>query len=176
MSNTGKIIFGIFLLIVAGFIYIVYDEMKYQEEISEVYDHDPSNFDFQKPVEYLEYRQRDSLNKLNVTEPKIEIIGTGYTVYDFYMWHQPREEGELYIKAFELTNNQQISKTKLDQRTKNIVDTISETFLLYKGRTTIDEGTFEKFYPVRFELWFNPENGNEIKLTEKKYLIDGWDR
>ena len=176
MNRNGKIITGIFLLFLAGFLFIIYDEMSYQEEITEIYDHDPSNFEFDKPVEHLEFRQLDSLKNLEVHASKIEIIGTGYSGYDFYMWHKPKEKGGLYIKGFELTNNQPISEIKLNERTRNEVDTVADTFLLYEGRTTIDEGTFEKFYPVRFELWFNPENGEEIKLTERKYLIDGWDR
>ena len=176
MNKTGKIISGIFLFFLAGFLFIIYDEMRYNKEISEIYDHDISDFDFEKPVEYLNYSQIDSLNNLKPEKPKIEVIGTGYSGYDFYMWFQPKEKGELFIKGFELTENKQISEIKLNERTRNKIDSISNNFLLFKGRTTIDEGTFEKFYPVRFELWFNPKNGKGIKITEKKYLIDGWDR
>jgi hypothetical protein len=52
-----------------------------------------------------------------------------------------------------------------------------DEFELYKGNTVIEEGTFEKYYPVRFELWFkSAQDGTEKKLTEKRYIIDGWDR
>ncbi|MGB0892714.1 MAG: hypothetical protein ACPGUU_10205, partial [Flavobacteriaceae bacterium] len=48
--------------------------------------------------------------------------------------------------------------------------------LLISG-TNIHEGTFGKFYPVRFELWFESfRTKKKMKLTEFQLLIDGWDR
>ena len=93
------------------------------------------------------------------------------------MWHKPTEKGVLFLKAFEITSNNQLSKKKLRTRTKNSITKLSDEFILYKGTTVIDEGTFEKYYPARFELWFKSYyNGIEKKMTEKEYLIDGWDR
>ena len=94
------------------------------------------------------------------------------------MWHKPTEKGEIYIKAFEITKNQRLSEWKLTNRTKNTITELSNDFKVFTGRTVIDEGTFEKFYPARFELWFkSATDGNrKRKLTEKSYLIDGWDR
>jgi len=165
-----------FCFFLIGFLFLIYDEMRYENEISEIYDHNITDFDFKKPIEYLTYSQIDSLNNLKVEKPKIEVVGTGYSGYEFYMWFKPKEKGELFIKGFELTENKQISKIKLYERTLNLIDSISDNILLFKGETTIDEGTFEKFYPVRFELWFKTKDGNNKKITEKIFLIDGWDR
>ena len=146
------------------------DEKFYNVEI-------PKKWSFEKTIQFLNYRQIDSLEKLKVDENKILIIGNGYSGYDFYMWHKPTEKGELYIKAFELTQNVQLSERKLSDRTKNEIVDLSDKYKLYSGNTVIDEGTFENFYPTRFELWFKSNSsGIEEKLTEKNYLIDGWDR
>jgi|SRR5690554_1672676 len=150
----------------------------YSWQDSKFYDIEiPDGENYQKPTEYLNNKQLDSLKNLTVDSERIEIIGTGYGGYDFYMWHKPTEMGEIYIKAFETTKNQRLSEWKLTNRTKNTISELSDDYKLFTGRTVIDEGTFEKYYPARFELWFKSEKeGTEKKLTEKSYLIDGWDR
>ena len=169
----GGIIFigcliGIFAL---GIGYYSYEESKFYDiEI-------PQNLNFEKPVEYYSNKQVDSLKKLNVNSEKIIIVGNGYSGYDFFIWHKPVEKGEIYIKAFELTQNIQLSEEKLRTRTVNKIIELGENYEFYRGSTVIDEGTFENFYPARFELWFKSKSsGNEIKIAEKNYVIDGWDR
>jgi hypothetical protein len=40
---------------------------------------------------------------------------------------------------------------------------------------TIYEGDWGKPYAARFEVWFKPDNGgNEQKLFQKNYKIEGW--
>jgi len=150
----------------------------YSWQDSKFYDIEiPEGENYQKPVEYLNSKQTDSLKALKVDSEKIEIIGTGYCGYDFYMWHKPTEKGEIYIKAFETTENRRLSEWKLTNRTKNTITELSDNYQIFTGKTVIDEGTFEKYYPARFELWFKSAyDGTEKKLTEKFYLIDGWDR
>jgi hypothetical protein len=180
--NSPKIVkiilisFGLLLLTFFGLYfgsnwYYSYQDRKFYDlEI-------PEGSDFHKPIEYLTLSQIDSLENIAVDTNKILIVGTGYTGYDFYMWFKPTEKGELYIKAYEITQGQRLSESKLTNRTKTIVSRLSDNYKLFRGNSVIDEGTFEKYYPTRFELWFKSEiNGTERKLTEKSYLIDGWDR
>ena len=178
MTITKKIIFGILILIglFIGWIIIVlfvedYEETKfYNIQI-------PKNLAFEKPIEFLTNQQIDSLKEITVTEEKILVIGDGYSGYDFYMWHRPTEKGEIYIKAFELTQNIQLSEWKLSNRTRNKISELGDNYKLYEGNTVIDEGTFKNYYPTRFELWFKSKSSEiEKKLTEKNYVIDGWDR
>ena len=132
----------------------------------------PENMRFEKPNEELGY-----LNINSLTEDKIEITGNGYLGYNFHMYHKPMEKGEIYVKAIELTQNIELSEPKLENQTKNKISELSNNFMLYEGESLIYEGTFEQFYPVRFEMWFkSSETGIERKLAEKNYLIDGWDR
>lgn len=137
----------------------------------------PKNLNFDKPIESLTNRQIDSLENKIVNEEEILVIGNGYNGYEFYVWHKPTELGTLYIKAFELTQNIQLSEGKLTNRTSHKINQLDIKFNLYKSKTVIDEGTFEKYYPTRFELWFKPKNSDdEYKIKEVYYLIDGWDR
>ena len=146
------------------------DEKFYNVEI-------PEKWNFEKPKLFLTNRQIDSLEKLHVEKNKILIIGNGYSGYDFYMWHKPTEKGELYLKAYELTQNIQLSELTIRNRTKNEITELGNEYKLFTGNTVIYEGTFENFYPTRFELWFKSESsGVEKKLIEKNYVIDGWDR
>ena len=81
----------------------------------------PEGENYEKPTEYLNHAQIDSVKALKVNSDKIAVVGTGYGGYDFYMWHKPTEKGELYIKGFEITKNRQLSKRELTDRTKNSI-------------------------------------------------------
>ena len=181
MTLTKKILIGISSVIIlfVGFIFWLFFEIANENKGDEIFYNIeiPENLKFEKPILFLSNTQIDSLRNLNVEQEKILVIGNGYSGYDFYMWHKPSEKGELFIKAYELTKNIRLSEWKLNNRTKNKISELSNEYKLYEGRTVIDEGTFENFYPTRFELWFKSESsGIEKKLTEKNYVIDGWDR
>ena len=165
-------IIGILIIIFLGLLsYDYYQESKFYNV------HIPDNLNFDKPVEYFSKKQLDSIKSIKVNKEKIIVTGYGYGGYNFYMWHKPTEKGEIYIKAFELTQNVQLSEWKLSNRTRNLISELSNEYKLYEGNTVIDEGTFEKYYPTRFELWFkSQQTGFERKLTDKSYVIDGWDR
>ena len=178
MTIAKKIIFGILIIIGLLLIWFIFGILSEENAERKFYNIEiPDNLNFEKPLEFLSTQQIDSLEKLIIDKEKIVIIGDGYSGYDFYMWHKPNEKGEIYIKAFELTQNIQLSEWKLSNRTRNKISELNDNYKLYKGNTVIDEGTFEHYYPTRFELWFKSESsGIEKKLTEKYYVIDGWDR
>ena len=181
MTLTKKIFIGIFTIIFLfiGFVFWLYFEVSNENQGEEKFYkiEIPENMKFEKPIEFLTNQQIDSLTKIKVSDEKIVVIGDGYSGYDFYMWHKPTEKGKLYIKAFELTQNIQLSELELSTRTENEITELGENYNLYIGNSLIYEGTFANYYPVRFELWFKPKNTEiEKKLTEKNYVIDGWDR
>ena len=177
--KTSKIIISSVGILIAGLIiWVVIGQNKYQRK-EESFNNIkvPENSNLKKPIEYLNQNQIDSILRIKVDKEKIEIIGTGYSGYDFYIWHKPTEKGEIFIKAFEITQNQILSQEQLFNKTRKIIEKTNTDFELYKGNSLIYEGGLGKYYPVRFELWFkSSETGNEQKLTEKEYLIDGWDR
>ena len=181
MTLSKKIFIGISTIIILfiGFVFWLFFEIANENKGDEIFYNIkiPENLNFDKPIESLTYQQIDSLTNIEVNDDKIVVIGDGYSGYDFYMWHKPTEKGELYIKAFELTQNIQLSELELSTRTENEITELGENYKLYIGNSLIYEGTFANYYPVRFELWFKPKNSEiEKKLTEKNYVIDGWDR
>jgi hypothetical protein len=178
MSIAKKIIFTILIFFSLLLIWIVISVSEENREESKFYDIEITDkFDYPKPIEFLTKNQIDSLESINISEKKIIVIGNGYNGYDFYMWHKPTAKGKLYVKAYELTQKIELSETRLREGTKNEITEIGENYNLYTGNSLIYEGTFANYYPVRFELWFISEiSGNEKKLTEINYVIDGWDR
>ena len=129
-----------------------------------------------KPIKNFNRRQIDSLQKLRVEKNKLELNGQ-LGSYGFFMWYKPTEKGEIYVRAFEIAKNIELSRDELYDGTRNKIEKSTNKMTIYEGSSTIYEGTFEVFFPVRFELWFKSEkSGKEIKLAEKEYLIEGWDR
>jgi hypothetical protein len=150
---------GVFIL---GISYDSYQESKFYNIKT------PKNLNLEKTVENYNNQELDSLNKLNVKSEKLIIVGKGYSGYDFFIWHKPIEKGEIYIKAFEITQNIELSKEKLESRTKNRITELGKNYKMYKGSSLIYEGTFDEYYPARFELWFKSEKtGIEKKIVEK---------
>ncbi|UOK42224.1 MULTISPECIES: hypothetical protein [Flavobacterium] len=95
-------------------------------------------------------------------------------IYNFYTNYQPKEKGTLYIKAYEITSNDRLSEERMTEQSKVSVE--NQTEKLYSGEFTIYEGSWDDKYGARIELWFKPKNGNEYKITEKNYIVEGWMR
>ena len=165
-------------LVATLLVIVVGSEFYYQHRDRKFYNITiPSDIPFNKPIGHLTFAQLDSLKNLKVLEEKLEIQGDGYSGYEFYVWHRPITAGSIYIKAYEYTTGERLSDWKLSNRTRHTIGSVSDKYKLYTSKTVIDEGTFYKYYPVKFEVWFDPGNGtHETQLLSKLYIIDGWDR
>lgn len=107
-------------------------------------------------------------------------------LYQYIFWSKRIEKGKIYLKAFELTSNDELSSNSLQESSVIQVYNPTDTLVMFQmdkgnsdlGRTfTIYEGDWGKPYAARFELWFIPDNGGqERKLIEKNYKIEGWQR
>ena len=92
----------------------------------------------------------------------------------------------LYLKAFEITQNDPLSVDRLKESSTISVYNSTDSLVMFqmdKGNSkygrpfTIYEGDWGKPYATRFELWFVPENGGqERKLIVKNYKVEGWQR
>lgn len=103
--------------------------------------------------------------------------GTQSGIYDYYFWHRPKTLGTLYLKAFEVTQNLELSTERLQMHSEVEIKQLNETVELFTNGFTIYEGDWGQPYGARFEVWFKPDNGEpERKLTEKNYIIEGWMR
>lgn len=139
----------------------------------------PTNIQINQPLDQIEpERINDTdLYLYNSFQPGL---------YQYAFWTKRIEKGEIYLKAFEITNNDQLSTNRLKESSLihvyNPIDTIVK-FQMDKGNSefgrpfTIYEGDWGKPYAARFEVWFKPDNGGkERKLIEKNYQIEGWQR
>jgi hypothetical protein len=107
-------------------------------------------------------------------------------IYQYHFWTKRIEKGKVYLKAFELTNNDELSSESLQKRSETQVYNSTDMLKMFQREKqnsdldktfTIYEGDWGKPYAARFELWFIPENGEpERKLLEKNYKIEGWQR
>ena len=125
MTLTKKILIGISSIIIlfVGFMFWLFFEIANENKGDEIFYNIeiPEKLKFEKPILFLSNRQIDSLRNLKVEQEKILVIGNGYSGYDFYMWHKPSEKGELFIKAYELTKNIQLSEEIMKEE-KTIVE------------------------------------------------------
>ncbi|MBO6515902.1 MAG: hypothetical protein JJ975_05060 [Bacteroidia bacterium] len=133
----------------------------------------PEGHTYEKPKLSFTDEVRDSLIKLSPVEARLEVIGSGFVGYQFYIWSYPKESGYLELRAYEITRERKLLLRK-DEVRKYVKQGKTE---LVKFHTVVHEGSFEHYYPARFELWFEPDGGgSERKLDEVEYLIQGWDR
>ena len=95
-------------------------------------------------------------------------------MYKIFYWANLNQKGKLYLKAFEPVDNIELSTNRLRKKTEMRVNKNDPKS--YTKEFTIYEGTWGQKYVGRLEIWFEPENGQEYKLTEDLFLIEGWMR
>ncbi|MFI1770913.1 hypothetical protein [Thalassobellus citreus] len=94
--------------------------------------------------------------------------------YGYCTDFKPTKKGEFYIKAFEITSNDRLSEKRIKESSKIKVDNID--YKIRSGHFTIYEGSWGYKYACRIELWFQPNNDKEFKVTERNYIVEGWMR
>lgn len=107
-------------------------------------------------------------------------------LYQYTFWTKRIDKGKVYLKAFEITQNDPLSVERLKESSTISVYNPTDSLVMFqmdKGNSkygrpfTIYEGDWGKPYAARFELWFIPDNGGqERKLLKKNYKIEGWQR
>jgi hypothetical protein len=122
------------------------------------------------------------------TIPNFQIYNTFQPgLYTYAVWTNKIESGYCYLKAFEVTHNDPLSVDELKERSKIKVFNSGDTTAMFEMTAregysaekifTIYEGDWDKPYAARFEVWFVPDNGGqERKLAEKNFKIEGWMR
>lgn len=111
--------------------------------------------------------------------PKKEIASNDFKVekarrtgnYYYYVNFQPKEKGDLYIKAYDISTNEQLSEGLINYENVKIED-LNQKF--YSGNFTIYEGVGSK-YCARIELWQQLNNGKQYKVNQKNYIVEGKD-
>lgn len=96
-------------------------------------------------------------------------------IYEYKATVNPGEDGEVYLKAYEVTKEIPLSVSRLKPRTLEKVEGKGEHVI---GKEfTIYEGDWGHYYAARIEIWFIPAcGGKERKLKEKVFKVQGWMR
>lgn len=128
----------------------------------------PKNIKIKNPIE-TEINEDD----LNVNDFKIASFSQP-GIYTYYTNYQPKKNGKFFIKAFEITSNDRLSKNNILEHSKIIVNDLDVK--MYSGEFVIYEGSWGDKYGARIELWYQPENEMEYKIVEKNYVVEGWMR
>ncbi|MGZ3900067.1 MAG: hypothetical protein ACXVNQ_06840 [Bacteroidia bacterium] len=139
------------------------------------------------PTDIKIFEPLEQNQQANATDIDFNIYNSfqpGLYQYTFSTRHI--DKGKVYLKAFELTQNDPLSVDRLKESSIIPVYNPTDTLVLFqidKGNSdfgrpfTIFEGDWGKPYAARFELWFVPDDGRqEQKLLVKNYKIEGWQR
>ena len=137
----------------------------------------PDNVNFEKPIYLINKAPYDSLNALQPTqEIKFILVNDSQPgIYEFYLWFTPQENGYVFLRVFEYTQNDPLSEPRLSKRSTIRVKKGEKK--LYKQDFTIYEGEWGQPYAARIELWFRSfSNNSETMILEKNYIVEGWQR
>lgn len=141
----------------------------------------PNDIPIENPIDFgFNERRPDSVSNRQITKTDFQLYNSfqpGLYEYDF--WTGKIENGTIYLKVFEITQEYALSTDRLPK--SSIIKIYNPTDSIRKFSTTshftIYEGDWGKPYGARFEIWFKPDNcGQERKLFEKNYVIEGWMR
>lgn len=143
----------------------------------------PKNIQIDNPVDLPSFnnnKRPESITNRIVEKIDFQLYNSfqpGLYEYDF--WIGKIESGTIYLKAFEITQKQELSADDLLK--SSLIKIYNPTNNIKKFRTidnfTIYEGDWGDPYAARFEVWFKPDNGKkQRKLFSKNYKIEGWMR
>ena len=96
-------------------------------------------------------------------------------IYKYQATINVDEEGEVYLRAYEVTKGTRLSADRMRQCTTEKITGKGEHTIGVGKEFTIYEGDWGKFYAARLEIWFVPANGGKPrKLKEKLFKVQGW--
>jgi len=129
---------------------------------------DDEGFELARP-DFIEERDHLDFQLYNSFQPGL---------FEYDVWIETDVPGEVYFKAYEVSKEIPLSEGRLKDRSTIIIEATHDSIRKFssKGHFTIYEGDWGDPYGARFELWFMPEGGEEYKLLEKNYIIEGWMR
>ena len=99
-------------------------------------------------------------------------------LYEYSLYYPALPDGEVFLRCFEVTENIELSTTRLRKASTVEVKNHTRFGLVADMQTfSIYEGDWEDYYAARIEVWHkDASTGNETKLMEKVYRVEGWMR
>lgn len=182
-NHIWNSVFAVFLTIAAAFIYGLFlsfvsfltPEDNYADNLKI-----PEGITINIPIGDGNYTEvPDSLRNMNRLKPDFILYNSFQPgLYEYDIWYGKIEKGIICLKAYEVTNEDRLSSSTLEESSEIRIYNPSENIIRFgtKDNFTIYEGDWGKPYTARFEVWFKPQEGEERKLFEKIYKIEGWMR
>lgn len=136
----------------------------------------PDGLEYSIPLEEKEdLPAADSLNPSIWLELRSDFQGG---LYRYYFSYPALPAGEIYLKAYEITENIPIENKRIYQSSCVKIDSTQCFAQLVDGRHfTVYYGDWGDYYAARIEVWHrNAATGEERKLLEKIYRVEGWQR
>ena len=99
-------------------------------------------------------------------------------IYEYSLYYPALPDGKVFLRCFEVTENINLSagRIRMDSSAE-VKDHTEFGIVVNKQRFTITEGDWGDYYAARIEVWFkNANTGEETKLLEKIYRVEGWER
>lgn len=99
-------------------------------------------------------------------------------LYQYSFYYRELPDGDVFLRCFEVTENIELSTSRLRKAsTVKVIDHTEFGMIADKQNFTIYEGDWEDYYAARIEVWHkNASSGEETKLLEKIYRVEGWMR
>lgn len=141
----------------------------------------PSHIELHNPVDLsLNNERPDSILALHKIKEDFQLYNSFQPgLYEYDIWISKIDSGTIYLKAYEITQNYPLSTNRLPLSSSVKIYNPSDSIVKFgtHNNFTIYEGDWDKPYAARFEVWFKPKRGgDERKLFEKNYIIEGWMR
>lgn len=138
----------------------------------------PKGIQIENPIGSYASERPDSFLKLKKTHLDLVLYNSAQPgMYEFDFWSGKIENGTIYLKAFEITQEEELSFENVKNNSKVQIYNSSDSVVRYSSTRSfkIYEGDWGKYYAARFEVWFIPIlGGQERKLFQKNFKIEGW--
>ena len=148
---------------------------KLDPEIPEPKDGDGFADDLKIP-DGLELAEPEKEGFVSSGKPDFKLInGMQGGIYKYQATVNPGEDGEVNLRAYEVTKGTRLSADRMKQRTTEKITGKGEHTVGVGKEFTIYEGDWGQYYAARLEIWFVPANGGKPrKLKEKLFKVEGW--
>lgn len=124
------------------------------------------------------YVKNMSDSEVRKGKASIEIIDTPKGgIYDVCAWVNPGQKGLTYLKVFDVKSGRRLSERKIFNTSNEMIGWSDEAIVqfYYNSHIYVYEGDWDHLYEARFELWFQPDTGQqERKLIQTTREIFGW--
>ena len=137
----------------------------------------PEDIEIYEPLDERWKIRNDSISQLVRREYEFDVYKSFQQgLYEFDIWLGKTDSGTVYLKVYEVTQNDRLSIDRLTERSSIRVGNSTEEVKRFGTQDyfKVYEGDFGKPYAARFEVWYQSADGKERKLTEKNYKIEGW--